>query len=125
MAEPLTFGRLQKQAAEWADRQYLSGIPHQSLLGVVEEHGELAEALLGQMLVGKVAHAQLKTEDGIRGSAEEHAANAQDAIGDLTVFLSRFCERRGWDYQQIVEQTWAKVSQRDWKADPQSGGSSG
>lgn len=46
----------------------------QSILGCVEELGELA-------------HAHLKEEQGIRGTPEEHQAAAQDAIGDLTVYL--------------------------------------
>lgn len=39
------------------------------------------------------------------------------------VHVSRlFAETRGWDYDFIVEETWARVSKRDWIADPQVGG---
>lgn len=48
--------------------------PEGSLLGIIEECGELA-------------HAALKSEQNIRGTKEEHIENAKDAIGDLTVYL--------------------------------------
>lgn len=48
--------------------------PQESILGVIEELGELS-------------HAHLKELQGIRGTNEEHQANAKDAIGDITVYL--------------------------------------
>lgn len=48
--------------------------PQESILGVIEEVGELA-------------HAHLKGLQNIRGTQEEHDANAKDAIGDATVYL--------------------------------------
>lgn len=46
----------------------------ETVMGCVEEVGELA-------------HAHLKELQGIRGTAEEHQANAKDSIGDLCVYL--------------------------------------
>jgi hypothetical protein len=48
--------------------------PGESILGVMEEIGELT-------------HAHLKQLQGIRGTDEEHEHNAIDAIGDITVYL--------------------------------------
>ncbi len=48
--------------------------PEESLIGCIEEVGELA-------------HAQLKEVQQIRGTKEEHEAAAKDAIGDLIVYL--------------------------------------
>lgn len=48
--------------------------PLDSVLGVIEECGELT-------------HCHLKQVQAIRGTDEEHEAGAQDAIGDLTVYL--------------------------------------
>jgi hypothetical protein len=45
-----------------------------SVMGVVEEFGELT-------------HALLKEWQGVRGTPEEHQANARDAIGDMTVYM--------------------------------------
>lgn len=42
--------------------------------GVIEELGELA-------------HASLKAKQNIRGTPDQHEADAKDAIGDLTVYL--------------------------------------
>jgi len=46
------------------------------LLGLLEEMGEYA-------------HAQLKMEQGIRGTKEEHLASQHDAIADIVIF---FCD---------------------------------
>lgn len=48
--------------------------PDGSMLGVIEELGELC-------------HAALKAEQQIRGTTEQHIEDAKDAIGDLTVYL--------------------------------------
>lgn len=46
----------------------------ESVVGVIEEVGELA-------------HAHLKAAQNIRGSNEKHIEDARDAIGDCTVYL--------------------------------------
>lgn len=64
---------------EWAARNFPNshggeGAPGDSIIGVVEELGELA-------------HAHLKLKQGIRGTPEEHLENARDALGDLMIYL--------------------------------------
>jgi hypothetical protein len=173
---------LVQQRQEWRTRNFPMSDDRKechSVLGVIEEVGELA-------------HHHLKEAQGIRGTAEEHQAGARDAIGDIMVYLfgpiavhglprqgfvgyyqvdpeadtegyiavmaraagrlhstytrwirsnyraalSSMCSRqnavivsharayseeRGWDFREIVEGTWAHVSQRDWVTDPQRG----
>ena len=48
--------------------------PGESIWGCVEELGELT-------------HAHLKEKQSIRGTSEEHQAEAKDAIADLTIYL--------------------------------------
>lgn len=48
--------------------------PDGSILGVIEELGELC-------------HAALKSEQNIRGTKAQHVEDARDAIGDLTIYL--------------------------------------
>lgn len=48
--------------------------PGESLIGCIEEVGELA-------------HAHLKGMQSIRGTADEHVINGKDAIGDLIIYL--------------------------------------
>lgn len=82
-------------------------IAHQ-FMGMVEELGELA-------------HSMLKEQQGIRGSAEEHQAKAKDAIGDLLVFMTSYCFRRGWYLPRIAAMVWEEVRRRDWQKNPQTG----
>lgn len=74
----LDWETLVRERDEWVATNfppYEGEVPgNDSLLGCIEELGELA-------------HAHLKAKQGIRGSTEEHDAAAKDAIGDLVVYL--------------------------------------
>ena len=78
---------------------------HRPLLGVCEEAGELC-------------HAHLKAEQGIRGTQDEHLEAKKDAIGDIVIYLADYCSQQGIDLERSIENTWAKVKQRDWKQNP-------
>jgi hypothetical protein len=144
--------------------------PGESVLGCMEELGELV-------------HALLKAAQNIRGTAAEHEADAKDAVGDLSVYLmgvmsycghaadesrsfatgstfnlgywvgrlaqtydnkdlpgafsleSKYiapidnivhclrllCQSNGWNYDQLVNDTWAAVKRRDWIKYPKDG----
>jgi NTP pyrophosphatase (non-canonical NTP hydrolase) len=49
---------------------------------------------------------------------EEAGAKAGDVLGALIYYA----ERRGWDFLGILNETWAGVSKRDWRADPMKAG---
>ena len=107
---PLTFARLQSEHADWARRNF--GDPKLgavgSILGAMEELGELA-------------HATLKQSQGIRGTDEQHDASAKDAVADVIIFLADFMTRRGWDLQATMEHVWGEVKQRNWRSNPETG----
>lgn len=106
----LTFGRLQTEYLPWAEHNGFSPCPaYRPLLGAMEELGELA-------------HAQLKMEQGIRGPQEKHIAEAKDAVADIGIFLVAYCAAMDFDFQQLMEETWAMVRQRDFKANSETGG---
>lgn len=159
---------------EWIAHNFPDTPWTDSIIGVIEECGELA-------------HCHLKTSQKIRGAAPELKVSLdedmRDAIGDMTIYLlgvmnhvhfiptcsarakqieegeeslphidsimlrlgaavgklSRpdrvptgidqvvimliaYCVKREWDYYEIVEETWSRVKERDWKADPVRGG---
>lgn len=106
----MNFSDLQAAVKEWSLANFGADVPpYQPLLGAVEEIGELA-------------HAQLKGEQGIRGTAEEHCEAAKDAVADTIIYLTDYCWRRGFDLQGIVESTWqGVVSKRDWRKNPLNG----
>lgn len=108
----LTFGQLQEDQKPWTNKNFPGRTPYQPLLGLAEEVGELA-------------HAHLKSEQGIRGSAEKHHAAKVDAVGDIVIFLSDYCTLNGIDFQEAVETTWAQVQKRDWTKDKLAGGNHG
>lgn len=101
---------LQAEHEDWAGRNFPGAQPHDALLGIMEEVGELA-------------HAHLKHDQGIRGyDDEKYRTEAADAIGDIVVYLASYCNRNGFDLQICVEDTWRRVQERDWILDPQRGG---
>jgi NTP pyrophosphatase (non-canonical NTP hydrolase) len=104
----LTFRRLQSEVRAWSVRNFGDRATHQPLLGAMEELGELS-------------HAHLKQEQGIRGTAAEHEAAAKDAVGDLIIYLADYVAGRGWDLQEIMEDTWEIVGRRDWTANKLNG----
>jgi NTP pyrophosphatase (non-canonical NTP hydrolase) len=105
LSNRLTFKDLQDGVALWGRQNFGDEEERPSyhpLLGVQEEVGELS-------------HAHLKQEQGIRGTPEELEAKAKDAVGDIVIFLADYCTLRGFDMQEIVEETWQHVSKRNWK----------
>lgn len=107
----MSFSLRQMQAEQraWVAHNFPDSVPHQPLLGAMEELGELA-------------HAHLKAEQGIRGDAAEHHLNKVDAIGDIVIYLADYCTKAGIDLEAAIEVTWAKVRKRDWQANRLNGG---
>lgn len=105
----MTFRQLQDEQRPWVQHNFPGREAYYPLLGAVEELGELA-------------HAHLKGIQGIRGTKEEHDAKAKDAVGDTIIFLADYCSAKGFDLQEIMEETWGRVKKRDWQKDKQHGG---
>jgi NTP pyrophosphatase (non-canonical NTP hydrolase) len=100
-----TLSRIQKEQRAWVLHNFGEREAWQPLLGIQEEVGELA-------------HAFLKRHQGIRGTHEEHTADIRDAVADIIIFLMDFASAEGIDVREVLDETWQKVRQRDWKANP-------
>jgi NTP pyrophosphatase (non-canonical NTP hydrolase) len=93
--------KFQQEQKDWSKRNFpTQNTPYRPLLGVMEEVGELS-------------HAHLKAEQGIRVN-ENHQAAKFDAIGDIVIYLSDYCNKNGFDLQDCISKTWDQVKQRDW-----------
>ncbi len=107
---PKTLSEIQAEIKEWSAKNFGSDNPASwKLLGIVEEVGELS-------------HSELKSLQNIRGSKEVHEEEGKDAVGDILIYLLDFCSRKEWDAGELLNKTWEKVKQRDWKKDPEHGG---
>jgi NTP pyrophosphatase (non-canonical NTP hydrolase) len=100
---------LQNERNVWVAANFPGDSVEDSIMGAVEELGELA-------------HHWLKMKQGIRGSEEEHIDGMLDSVADCVIFLAGVCSHLGADYGVLVDDTWSKVMLRDWQADPQRGG---
>ena len=107
MKQP-TLRQLQTENFRWVQRNFPDRKDYHPLLGVIEEVGELS-------------HAHLKHEQNIRHFDDilvfEEAA--QDAIGDIIIFLADYCNANNLDLQDCVDITWEKVKKRDWIKKPE------
>jgi NTP pyrophosphatase (non-canonical NTP hydrolase) len=110
----LSIRETQTEIHAWSTRNFGPVVPIaydvSSFLGMVEE-------------VGEIAHAILKMSQGIRGTRAKHEADVIDGMADLMVFTLDFAARNGLDAEKALEQVWAKVKQRDFTTDKQLGGS--
>lgn len=92
---------LQDEHKIWSKKNFGKPNSSLSLIGILEELGELA-------------HAHLKSKQGIRDTEEVLEKKAKDAVGDIVIFLASYCNARNFDIGQIVQNTWAEVKNRDY-----------
>lgn len=93
----------------WADRNFRRLDPDvdavATTLGMVEEAGEVARAVL-------------KRHQRIRGTSEEWIAEATKEVGDVVIKLADICYVLGIDFTEAVARRWERVRERDFVADP-------
>jgi len=108
MNKMFDFEQLQLEQELWQEMNFPNSMEHQCFYGIVEEIGELA-------------HALLKIDQGIRGTKQEHMAEAKDAVGDIVIYLAGLCNKRGINLQSAVETAWREVEKRNWIKYPKNG----
>lgn len=101
---------LQAEHQDWLAHNFPHQMPHQPLLGICEEAGELA-------------HVHLKREQGIRRLGGDSGYDLTcDALGDIFIYMMSYANSNHIDLEKAIEDTWARVVRRDWEADPVAGG---
>ena len=101
--------KFQQEQKKWSERNFpvTGNHNYRPLLGAIEELGELA-------------HAHLKAEQGIRIN-QNHLEAKIDAIGDIVIYLSDYCNKEGLSLHDCIKETWDKVKQRDWNKNKVNG----
>jgi NTP pyrophosphatase (non-canonical NTP hydrolase) len=77
-------GQYQAENATWVSRNFPEQQPHHPFLGIVEELGELVEAL----------------------DQPGNQAALVDAFGDVQVYALNYCTRQALDLQLLLEEAW-------------------
>lgn len=99
---------IQSENSEWAVRNFPNSELWMPVMGAGEECGELF-------------HSILKMYQGIRGTKGEHLVAAEDAIGDIVIYLMDVCNKLEIDLETVVNETWDTVINRDWVERPNTG----
>lgn len=99
--------KIQQEMIAWQQHNFPNRKVHVPLLGALEELGELA-------------HAHIKQEQNIRLN-EDHAANKQDAIADIIIYLIDYSNDHKFNLEKIIQETWNQVKTRDWIKYPKNG----
>ena len=108
-----SFTELQLLTRTWRARNFPSDQTPieravENTLGVAEESGELA-------------HAVLKMKQGIRGDVDSLTAEAKDAIGDCIIYLCGVCDNLELSLHDCVAAAWHEIEGRDWVKYPLTG----
>lgn len=104
------WSKLQVDLCRWERHNFEHQPIYRNVLGVCEEAGELA-------------HAVLKHEQAIRGCADYDAfrEEAGDAILDIVVYAMNACTKLRLDFGILVRTGAAEVMKRDWVKFPENG----
>lgn len=109
-ANPHWLSDLQVALARWQVKNFGGATAEQIALGVCEEAGE-------------VAHAVLKAAQRIRGQddAEKHREDVGDAIADCAIYLAQMATLYRLDFATLFAETARVVMQRSWTANRMDG----
>lgn len=99
---------MQDELKEWTDINFPEAVWEDAFMGVTEEVGELA-------------HALLKQKQNIRGDKWELEDAAKDAVADTIIYLFHLCTLRGWDLESILIETIGQITDRNWNDNPLDG----
>jgi len=94
----------------WVNHNFPDQKPHEPLLGIVEEVGELS-------------HAHLKSDQGIREGASgvDSFLQRADALGDIFIYMLSYCNANNLRLEVCIEDAWREVKKRDWRRYPTDG----
>lgn len=106
----MNLAELQRQRKLWGEHNFPTATAEDTLIGAMEELGELAHANL---------KGRMKIRTGVDSGALEDAE--RDAIGDIVIYLTGYCIHRGFSFDECVERAWNEVKDRDWVANPVDG----
>lgn len=106
--------RIQDERAKWARHNFPNAGAKEHALGVCEEAGELAHAIL-KLDPGTASG------DSIRGSRSELLDEVADALGDLLVYACGVATDCGLALSDCLQAAWDEVKDRDWVKYPGTG----
>ncbi len=70
--------------------------------------------------LGELCHSVLKMRQNIR--SDQNLVEAEkDALGDMLIYMIDYCNKRKFFLDEILQETWRQVKERDWITYPNNG----
>jgi NTP pyrophosphatase (non-canonical NTP hydrolase) len=101
--------QFEEEVGAWADHNFPEDTIFIGVLGLVEEVGEAARAVV-------------KQHQGIRGTSEEWDEELYKELGDAVIKLAHVAHLAGWSLGTLVQDRWDVVKERDFVKDPKGHG---
>lgn len=108
MTEPASMDAIQADITAWQIYNFPNSTEMQVYCGMGEE-------------VGEVLRAVTKRSDGIRGTREDWTRELKKELGDVLIKCFDAARYEGWSLQEVLEERWAVVRERDWQRYPETG----
>jgi NTP pyrophosphatase (non-canonical NTP hydrolase) len=105
----MTDSELQLAIFVWHQLNYPTETRQGALLAVGEELGELMRC-------------QVKQDVAVRGTFEHWQEEKAKEVGDVLIGIINYCAHNGLDWRQCLTDRWNTISQRDFIANPETGG---
>lgn len=93
--------KLQKEVREWSNKNFPDKKPHQPLIGIMEEIGELS-------------HVRLKYEQELY-QLPYYYQETKDGVADLFIFLLDYCNQVGIDFDDALKEGWEYIQTRNYE----------
>ncbi len=100
--------QLQEEQLEWVRHNFPHADSETAMLKLVEETGELADAMYNMKTGTRETHAKARSK-------------AADALGDIFISLIGVASALSIDFESTLKTEWDKVMFRDWQRCPTDG----
>lgn len=109
--------------ADFAGRSGLDVLAFADGIEGYQSKGAMACQAAASLTVGRMAHIYLKLQQGIRGDPIELKNDLRFHARWLLMALASYVRAvNESNLEDVVAATWANVSKRDWRKDPEKGG---
>lgn len=108
---------LQNEIGDWVECTFGRQTSQEKLLALTKEVGGLAHLKLEEIVPLLHTFRQLGYLCDLNDN-HTHDEKIKLSLGYIMIHLLDYCSLRGWDYEEILNNTWEELRQREWEENP-------